>query len=170
MKRIDSQPVHSWEWLPKGIFLSYTKFLNNHHSKGCPLAFSGIIATLKTIRRRFKENVDSLENVEIESFTKALIKTKKPSNLTYRNFVATEGKTENVGSFPQVLTHRFLLCCKTVLTQFQIKLSNPITANVLPAREEVTPSLRFWNNIPSIVLVSSSPAHNWNGNTNIQQF
>ena len=45
-------------------FLSYTEFLNKHHCKDCPLAFSGIIATLKTIRKRLKKNIDSLEDVE----------------------------------------------------------------------------------------------------------
>jgi len=47
-------------------FLSYAEFLNKYHCKGCPLVFSGIIATLKTIRKRFKENIDSLKNVEVE--------------------------------------------------------------------------------------------------------
>ena len=92
------------EWLAKGIltveslikdgtcFLSYTEFLNKYHCKSCPLAFSGIIATLKTIRMRFKENIDSLETVKVESFSKAFQKTKKPSNLTYRNLVATKSE------------------------------------------------------------------------------
>ena len=41
---------------------------------------------------RFKENIDSLETVKVESFTKAFQKTKKPSNLTYRNLVATKSE------------------------------------------------------------------------------
>ena len=99
--RIDRKPVYFRECgLAKGIltveslikdgtsFLSYTEFLNKYHCKSCPLAFSGIFATLKAIRKRFKENIDSLETVEVESFTKAFQKTKKPSNLTYRNLVA----------------------------------------------------------------------------------
>ena len=103
--RIDRKPVFFFrEWLAKGIltvespikdgtcFLSYTEFLNKYHCKSCPLAFSGIIATLKTIRMGFKENIDSLETIKVESFTKAFQKTKKPSKLTYRNLVAT--KTE----------------------------------------------------------------------------
>ena len=73
-------------------FLSYTEFLNKYHCKSCPLTFSGIIATLKTIRMRFKENIDSLETVKVESFTKAFQKTKKPSKLTYRNLVATKSE------------------------------------------------------------------------------
>ena len=73
-------------------FLSYTEFLNKYHCKSCRLAFSGIIATLKTIRMRFKENIDSLETVKVESFSKAFQKTKKPSNLTYRNLVATKSE------------------------------------------------------------------------------
>ena len=104
MIRIDRKPVYFREWLAKGIltveslikdgtcFLSYTEFLNKYHCKSCPLAFSGIIATLKTIRERFKENIDSLETVEVESFTKAFQKTKKPSNLTYRKLVATKSE------------------------------------------------------------------------------
>ena len=73
-------------------FLSYTEFLNKYHCKSCPLTFSGIIATLKTIRIRFKENIDSLETVKVESFSKAFQKTKEPSNLTYRNLVATKSE------------------------------------------------------------------------------
>jgi len=42
----------------------------------CPLAFNGIIAALKTIRKSFKENIDSLETVEAESFIKAFQKLK----------------------------------------------------------------------------------------------
>ena len=102
--RIDRKPVFFREWLAKGIltveslikdgtcFLSYTEFLNKYHCKSCPLAFSGIIATLKTITMRFKENIDSLETVKVESFSKAFQKTKKPSNLTYRNLVATKSE------------------------------------------------------------------------------
>ena len=41
---------------------------------------------------RFKENIDSVETAEVESFTKAFQKTKKPSNLTYRNLVATKSE------------------------------------------------------------------------------
>ena len=105
LMRIDHKPVFFFrEWLAKGIlrveslikdrtcFLSYKEFLNKYHCKSCPLAFSGIIATLKTIRMRFKENIDSLETVEVESFIKALQKTKKPSNLTYRNLVTTKSE------------------------------------------------------------------------------
>ena len=102
--RIERKPVYLREWLAKEIltveslikdetsFLSYTEFLNKYHCKRCPLAFSGIIATLKTIRKRFKENIDGLETVEVESFTKAFQKTKKPSNLTYRNLVARKSE------------------------------------------------------------------------------
>ena len=50
------------------------------------------ISTLKTTRKRFKGNVDSLETVKVGSFTKAFQKTKKPSNLTYRNLVAKSEK------------------------------------------------------------------------------
>ena len=64
--RIDRKPVYFREWLAKGIltvesliketcFLSYTEFLNKYHCKSCPLAFNGIITTLKTMRMRFKE-------------------------------------------------------------------------------------------------------------------
>ena len=92
--RIDRKPFFFREWLAKGIltveslikdgtcFLSYTDFLNKYHCKSFPLAFSGIIATLKTIRMGFKENIDSLETNKVESFTKAFQKTKKPSKLT----------------------------------------------------------------------------------------
>ena len=102
MIRIDRKPVYFREWLAKGIltveslikdetcFLSYIEFLNKYHCKSCPLAFSGIIATLKTVRMRFKENV---EIAEVESFTKAFQETKKPSNSTYGSLVAT--KSEN---------------------------------------------------------------------------
>ena len=104
MIRIDRKPVYFREWPAKGIltlaveslvkdetcFPSYTEFLNKYHCESCPLAFSGIIATFKTMRMRFKENIDSVETVEVESFTKAFQKTKKPGNLTYRNLVATK--------------------------------------------------------------------------------
>ena len=40
----------------------------------------------------FKENIDSLETIKVESFTKAFQKTKKPSKLTYRNLVATKSE------------------------------------------------------------------------------
>ena len=75
--RIDHKPVYFREWLAKGILtveslikdetcsLSYTEFLNKYYCKSCPLAFSGIIATLKTIRKRFKENIDSLERLRL---------------------------------------------------------------------------------------------------------
>ena len=101
---IDRKRVYFREWLAKGIsivdsllkdetcFLSYTEFLNKYHCKSCPLAFNGIITTLKTIKKSFKENIDSLEAVEAESFTKAFRKTKKPSKLTYRNPVATKSE------------------------------------------------------------------------------
>ena len=104
MIRIDRKPVYFREWLAKGIltveslikdetcFLSYTEFLNKYHCKSRPLAFSGIIASLKTMKKRFKENIDSLETAEVESFTRAFQKTKKPSNLTYRNLVATKSE------------------------------------------------------------------------------
>ena len=46
---------------------------------------------------RFKENIDSVETVEVESFTKAFKKTKKPSHLTYKSLVAT--KSENPRAF-----------------------------------------------------------------------
>ena len=49
-------------------------------------------ATLKKMRMRFKENIDSVETAEVESFTKAFQKRKKPSNLTYRNLVATKSE------------------------------------------------------------------------------
>ena len=87
--RIDRKPVYFREWLTKGIltveslikdetcFLSYTEFLNKYHCKSCPLAFSGIIGTLKTMRMRFKENIDSAETAEVESFTKAFQKTEE---------------------------------------------------------------------------------------------
>jgi len=104
LTRIDRKPVYFREWLAKGIstveslikddtsFLSYTEFLNKYHCQSCPLAFNGIISTLKTIRKSFKEKIDSLETVETESFTKAFQKTKKPSKLTYRNLVATKSE------------------------------------------------------------------------------
>jgi len=113
--RIDRKPVYFREWLAKGIltieslmkdetfFPSYAEFLNKYHCKGCPLAFSGIITTLKTIRKRFKENIYSLENVEVEPFTKAFQKTKKPSNLTYRTLVATKSEKPRT---PQTKWHR----------------------------------------------------------------
>ena len=44
------------------------------------------------MKKRFKENIDSLETAEVESFTRAFQKTKKPSNLTYRNLVATKSE------------------------------------------------------------------------------
>ena len=47
---------------------------------------------LKTMTMRFEENIDSVETAEVESFTKAFQKTKKPSNLTYRNLVATKSE------------------------------------------------------------------------------
>ena len=42
--------------------------------------------------KSFKENIDSLETVESESFTKAFQKTKNPSRLTYRYLVATKSE------------------------------------------------------------------------------
>ena len=104
MIRIDRKPVYFRKCLSKGIltveflikdgtcFLSYTEFCNKYHFKSCPLAFSGIVATLKAIRKRFKENIDSLETFEVESFTKAFQTTKKPSSLTYRNLVAKKSE------------------------------------------------------------------------------
>ena len=47
---------------------------------------------LKTMTMRFEENIDSVETAEVESFTKAFQKTKKSSNLTYRNLVATKSE------------------------------------------------------------------------------
>ena len=62
-------------------------------SESCPLAFNGIISTLRTLRKSFKENIDSLETVENESFTNAFQKTKKKtSKLTNRNLVATKSE------------------------------------------------------------------------------
>ena len=62
--RIDRKPtVYFRKWLAKGMltveslikdetsFLSYTKFLNKYYCKSRSLAYSGIIATLKTIGR-----------------------------------------------------------------------------------------------------------------------
>ena len=44
------------------------------------------------MKKRLKENIDSLETAEVESFTRAFQRTKKPSNLTYRNLVATKSE------------------------------------------------------------------------------
>ena len=44
------------------------------------------------MRMSFKENIDGVETAEVESFTKASQKTEEPSNLTYRNLVATKGE------------------------------------------------------------------------------
>jgi len=91
--RIDRKPVYFREWLGKGIsaveslikddtrFLSYTEFLNKYPCQSCPLAFNGIISILKTLRKSLKENIDILETVETESFTKAFQKTKKTQQI-----------------------------------------------------------------------------------------
>ena len=88
LMQIDRKTVYFREWLAKGIltveslkkhetcFLSYTEFLSKYQCKSYPPAFSGIIATLKTMRMRFKENIDSVETAEVESFTKVFQKTK----------------------------------------------------------------------------------------------
>ena len=62
------------------LFLSYEEFQNNS-------AFSGITATLKKLRKRFKDNIDSPEKEEIEPF-KTLLETEKTSNLTYKTLAA----------------------------------------------------------------------------------
>ena len=72
--------------------LSYEEFQNKYGLKACPLAFGGIIATLKNLRKRFKENIDSPEKDEIEPFIKIFLKAKKPSNLTYKILVATKSE------------------------------------------------------------------------------
>ena len=41
---------------------------------------------------RLTKNIDSVETVEVESFTKAFQKTKKHSNLTYRNLIAKKSE------------------------------------------------------------------------------
>jgi len=46
----------------------------------------------KKIKKSFKENIDSLETVEAESFTKTFQKQKNLSKLTYRNLVATKSE------------------------------------------------------------------------------
>ena len=113
--RIDRKPVYFREWLTKGIstvdsllkdetcFLSYTEFLNKYHCKSCSRAFNGIITTLKIIKKRFKENIDTLETVEAESFSKVFQKAKNPSKLMYRNLVATKSEKPIV---PQTKWHR----------------------------------------------------------------
>ena len=102
--RIDSKPIYFREWLANGIStirslmkdankpLSYEEFQNKYGLKACPLAFGGIIATLKNLRKRFKENIDSPEKDEIEPFIKIFLKAKKPSNLTYKILVATKSE------------------------------------------------------------------------------
>ena len=67
--RIDSKPIYFREWLANGIStirslmkdankpLSYEEFQNKYGLKACPLAFGGIIATLKNLRKRFKEKI-----------------------------------------------------------------------------------------------------------------
>ena len=89
--RIDSKPIYFREWLANGIStirslmkdankpLSYEEFQNKYGLKACPLAFGGIIATLKNLRKRFKENIDSPEKDEIEPFIKIFLKAKKPA-------------------------------------------------------------------------------------------
>ena len=49
------------------LFLSYEEFQNKHSFKACPLTFSGITATLKKLRKRFKDNIDSPEKEEFKS-------------------------------------------------------------------------------------------------------
>ncbi len=75
------------------MFLPYEEFQNKYRLKACPLAFGGINATLKNLRKRFKENIDSPEKEEIEPFIKAFLKAKKTSNLTYKILVATKSQT-----------------------------------------------------------------------------
>ena len=70
------------------LFLSYEEFKNKHSFKACPLAFNGITATLKELRKRFKDNIDSPEKEEFKAFIKIFLETKTPSNLTYRTLVA----------------------------------------------------------------------------------
>ena len=74
------------------LFLSYEEFQNKHSFKACPLTFSGITATLKKLRKRFKDNIDSPEKEEIEAFIKTSLETKKPSNLTYKTLVAIKSE------------------------------------------------------------------------------
>ena len=74
------------------LFLSYEEFLNKHGFKACPLAFNGITATLKKLRKRFKDNIDSPEKEEFKPFIKTFLETKKPSNLTYRTLIAIKSE------------------------------------------------------------------------------
>ena len=102
--RIDRKPVYLREWLANGIsgvesftkdatlFLSYEEFENKHSFKACPLAFSGITATLKKLRKRFKDNIDSPEKEEFKRFIETFLETKKPSNLKYRTLVAIKSE------------------------------------------------------------------------------
>ena len=76
----------------RGLFPLLYGVLKQISLQKLPTCFQWDLATLKTIRMRFKENIDSLETVKVESFSKAFQKTTKPSNLTYRNLVATKSE------------------------------------------------------------------------------
>ena len=57
-----------------------------------PTCFQWDSCNVKGNKEEIQENIDSLETAEVESFTKAFQKTKKPSNLTYRNLVAKKSE------------------------------------------------------------------------------
>ena len=81
--------------IPTGLHLLpdyYEEFQNKHSFKVCPLAFNGITATLKKLRKRYKDNIDSPEKEVIEPFIKTFLETKKPSNLTYRTLIAIKSE------------------------------------------------------------------------------
>ena len=57
-----------------------------------PTCFQWDSCNVKGNKEEIQENIDSLETAEVESFTKVFQKTKKPSNLTYRNLVAKKSE------------------------------------------------------------------------------
>jgi len=90
------------EWFLKGItkvehlkdvsgkFLSLTAFQTIHDLTARPLAFLGIISSIKLLQRYIPHNIRT--SIEHESFLSKFLKSKKPSRLVYKELVS--GKSE----------------------------------------------------------------------------
>ena len=100
--RIMGKPVFYKNWYQMGIstvsdiikekpnsFLSPTELEIKYHIKVCTLTFYGITSALKTLWTRQKSNITINASAQ-ETFTTALMKSKKPSRLAYQKLLETK--------------------------------------------------------------------------------
>ena len=72
-------------------FVSPTEFESKYHIQVCPLTLYGMTSTLRELCRNQKPPSIPQNCKEHETFTTALLKSKKPSRLAYQKLVEAKG-------------------------------------------------------------------------------